>query len=65
MKVYLEQADRNSEPVRLVFSDGTAAMVRIRDIDWHRHRTLTYMDLNGACGTRIVPLDEIATVEAV
>ena len=59
----LQHADRHSETVRLVFRDGTAVTARIRDVEWETHRTLTYLDMDGLCGARIVSLDEIASVK--
>jgi hypothetical protein len=59
----LRDADRHSRPVRLAFRDGGRVTARIRDIDWDVHQALTYMDLDGACGTRVAPLEDI--VEAV
>jgi hypothetical protein len=59
----LSRADRESRPVRLVFHDGTRADARIRDLDRDKHGTLTYMDMDDACGAKVVRLADIASVE--
>jgi hypothetical protein len=59
----LRTADRESRPVRLVFRDGSRATARIRDLDRERHQTLTFMDMDDACGARVVRLEDIAAVE--
>lgn len=59
----LIRADRDSRPVRLIFQDGGRVTARIRDLDWDNHHTLTYMDMDGACGIRVAGLDEILAVE--
>lgn len=58
----LRRADRESERVLLRFDDGSEVEARIREIDWDGHRTMTYMDLNGACGIITVDLDRIESV---
>lgn len=61
----LREADRLSRPVRLTFRDGQSAEVRVRDVDWETHRTLTYQDLDNACGMFVVSLDDIEDVRSV
>lgn len=59
----LRHADRESLPVRLTFHDGTTALARIRDVDWDRHRVLTFIDMDNACRAATVDLDHIAAVQ--
>jgi hypothetical protein len=58
----LKRADRHSEPVRVTFRDGGEVTVRIRELDWHNHHTVTYMDMDGACGIRVARLEDIVSV---
>jgi transcriptional antiterminator Rof (Rho-off) len=61
----LERADRESEVVRLRFDDGSVVEARIRDVDWHGHRTITYLDMDSACCAFTADLDRIAQVSTV
>jgi hypothetical protein len=58
----LRAVDRESAPVTLVFADGSAVRARIRDVDWERHRVVTYLDEDRSCCAFTADLDSIADV---
>lgn len=58
----LREADRESAAVTLVFADGGAVRARIRDVDWVRHRVVTYLDEDRSCRAFTADLDSIIAV---
>ena len=58
----LREADRESAPVTLAFADGATVRARIRDVDWERHRVVTYLDEDRSCCAFTAELDSIVDV---